>query len=243
VSTGTVVTPFFDPLIAKVIVTAPTREKALGRLVTTLQTTRVSGPPNNVPYLLALLKTHEVVAGRTTTCLLSSFPFTPAALTIISPGLSSAVQDLPGRPNLLHGIPTSGAMDMRAHSAANILAGNPPEMEALEVISVRGAEARVRFWVSALVGVAGGHAGTRIKLNGTDLGGSWRRFFIPCGSVLEIAEEDRGTSGGFRVYVAVKGGFPEIPQYLGSKATSVTFGGYQVSDLIPYPQPALTLTL
>ena len=30
-----------------------------------------------------------------------------------------------------------------------------------------------------------------------------------------------------RAYLAVQGGFPEIPTYLGSKATSMGLGGYQ----------------
>ena len=30
-----------------------------------------------------------------------------------------------------------------------------------------------------------------------------------------------------RAYLAVQGGFPEIPKYLGSKATSMSLGGYQ----------------
>ncbi|KAI0028655.1 urea carboxylase [Vararia minispora EC-137] len=231
VSTGTVVTPFFDPLIAKVIVNAPTRAEALARLCRALEGMKILGPPTNMPFLASLLRSPDVVAGRATTRFLSSFSYTPPALTILSPGLSSAIQDIPGRPALLKGIPCSGAMDDRAHAAANVLAGNPPEKEALEVISVKGAEVRIKFWNAALVGIAGGHSGIRVRVNDKIVGGSWVRVVIPPGSVLELSEEARGSSGGLRVYVAVKGGFPDIPLYLGSKSTSLGFGGYQGRNL------------
>lgn len=39
------------------------------------------------------------------------------------------------------------------------------------------------------------------------------------------ASED--DSGGLRAYLAIFGGLPGIPQYLGSKSTSMGTGGYQ----------------
>ena len=119
-------------------------------------------------------------------------------------------------------------MDPRAHSAANILCGNEPETEALEIISVRGAEARIKFWIDALIGVSGGHPGIQVRIDGEVKGDSWTRMLVPQGSVLELSEEPRGDRGGFRVYLAVQGGFPDIPKYLGSKSTRLNFGGYQV---------------
>ncbi|KZV63052.1 urea carboxylase [Peniophora sp. CONT] len=240
VSTGTTITPFFDPLLAKVIVTALSRAEALQRLIDSLRTIHVLGPTTNIPYLLSLLNTSkDVQEGRTTTQCLSTFSYTPRALTVLHPGLSSIVQDLPGRATLLHGIPPSGAMDPRAHSAANLLAGNPAETEALEVISVRGAAVRLKFWTRTLVGVAGGHSGMRIHLDGQPVSSMWSRVYVSAGSVLELVDEGRGDGGGFRAYIAVQGGFPDIPEYLGSKSTSMGFGGYQGRALASGDQIAL----
>ncbi|KAI0065226.1 urea carboxylase [Artomyces pyxidatus] len=243
VYTGSVITPHFDPLLAKLIVTAPTRASALTRLSLALATVRVSGPPNNLEYLRAVCRTETVRSGLATTRWLESFAWTPNVLTVILPGLSMVVQDLHGRPTLLHGIPPSGAMDGRAHSAANILAGNEPNTEALEVIVVRSVECRVKFWVQSVVGVAGGHSSIRVRVITTDDSGvdssggwlsTWRRLLVPEDGVLEIRHDDRqkdDDEGGLRVYIAVKGGFPGIPTYLGSKSTSMGLGGYQGREL------------
>lgn len=37
-----------------------------------------------------------------------------------------------------------------------------------------------------------------------------------------------GGATGFRAYLAVRGGFPEVPKYPGSKSTSMGLGCYQV---------------
>ncbi|VDB91707.1 unnamed protein product [Peniophora sp. CBMAI 1063] len=239
VSTGTTITPFFDPLVAKIIVTALSRAEAIQRLIGSLRNVRVLGPTTNIPYLLHLLGSEVMKAGRTTTRYLSAFTYIPKALTVLHPGLSTLVQDLPGRPTMLRGIPPSGAMDGRAHSAANLLVGNPKETEALEVISVRGAAVRLKFWSEAVVGVAGGHPGIQIHIDGCPVADMWSRVHVEANSVLELVEGERGDGGGFRTYIAVHGGFPDIPVYLGSKSTSMGFGGYQGRALAAGDQLAL----
>ena len=52
--------------------------------------------------------------------------------------------------------------------------------------------------------------------------------------------------GGFRTYVAVQGGLPDVPEYLGSKSTSMGFGGYQgralaTGDQLALAEPTLEL--
>ncbi|TDR94453.1 acetyl/propionyl/methylcrotonyl-CoA carboxylase subunit alpha [Enterovirga rhinocerotis] len=51
---GDEVTPFYDPMIAKVIAHGPDRETALSRLSSALAETRVAGPRTNVAFLKAL---------------------------------------------------------------------------------------------------------------------------------------------------------------------------------------------
>ena len=56
------------------------------------------------------------------------------ALRVLSPGLSTTVQDL-GRPgHQWLGIPVGGALDPVSLRAANALVGNPPDTGALEVL-------------------------------------------------------------------------------------------------------------
>ena len=64
VAAGNEVTPFYDPMIAKIIASAPTRTDALERLAQALDTTRVIGPHTNAAFLAALLRTRGFRTGK-----------------------------------------------------------------------------------------------------------------------------------------------------------------------------------
>ena len=68
--TGGEVTPFYDPMIAKLIAHAPTREAALDRLARVLDDTVVVGPRSNVAFLQALVRLPSVRAGKIDTGLI-----------------------------------------------------------------------------------------------------------------------------------------------------------------------------
>ncbi len=70
VEEGTEVTSHYDPLLAKLIVSAPEREAALARLAAALREFTVAGPATNVAYLRALAENADVRAGRLDTGLL-----------------------------------------------------------------------------------------------------------------------------------------------------------------------------
>ncbi len=57
----------FDPMIAKVIVHAPTRREAASRLARALEQTRLQGLKTNRDFLVATLRTPEFLSGDTTT--------------------------------------------------------------------------------------------------------------------------------------------------------------------------------
>jgi acyl-CoA carboxylase subunit alpha len=67
VEAGSVVSPDFDAMIAKIIVHAPTRREAAGRLARALETTQIQGLATNRDFLVATLRTAEFRAGDTTT--------------------------------------------------------------------------------------------------------------------------------------------------------------------------------
>ena len=56
VEAGDAVTPFYDPMIAKVIAHAPTRDRALDALASALEQTIVAGPRSNAGFLAALAR-------------------------------------------------------------------------------------------------------------------------------------------------------------------------------------------
>ncbi|HEX5097928.1 MAG TPA: acetyl-CoA carboxylase biotin carboxylase subunit, partial [Polyangiaceae bacterium] len=61
---GSVVSPHYDPLLAKLAVWAPNRAQALARLRRALGETVIAGIETNVAFLEGLLRTPEVEAGR-----------------------------------------------------------------------------------------------------------------------------------------------------------------------------------
>jgi len=67
IETGSTVGIEFDPMLAKVIVHAPTRTEAALRLARVLQTTRVQGLTTNRDFLVSVLRHEAFLAGDTTT--------------------------------------------------------------------------------------------------------------------------------------------------------------------------------
>ncbi len=67
---GRDVTPHYDPMIAKVIVHAPTREQAIDRLIEALEAFAIEGPKHNIPAVLAVLRSEPFRAGRVHTGLI-----------------------------------------------------------------------------------------------------------------------------------------------------------------------------
>jgi acetyl-CoA carboxylase biotin carboxylase subunit len=68
---GRDVTPHYDPMIAKVIVSAETREHAITRLAEALQAFAIEGVKTNIPAVLAVLRSEPFRAGRVHTGLIS----------------------------------------------------------------------------------------------------------------------------------------------------------------------------
>lgn len=63
-ATGSVVTPFYDPMIGKLIATGPSREIATSRLIQALEETVVEGVKTNIDFILYALKSEEFRAGQ-----------------------------------------------------------------------------------------------------------------------------------------------------------------------------------
>jgi acetyl-CoA carboxylase, biotin carboxylase subunit len=61
---GRDVTPHYDPMIAKVIVHAATREGAIAKLIAALESFAIEGVRHNIPAVLAVLRSEPFRAGR-----------------------------------------------------------------------------------------------------------------------------------------------------------------------------------
>jgi len=74
VEEGSVVSPFYDPMLAKVIAHGDDRAEAAGRLAAALTVMRVDGVTTNADSLVAILRSPGFAAGDTTTAFLDEHP-------------------------------------------------------------------------------------------------------------------------------------------------------------------------
>ncbi|MFE5869595.1 acetyl/propionyl/methylcrotonyl-CoA carboxylase subunit alpha [Streptomyces roseifaciens] len=100
VTTGDTVTPYYDPLLAKVIAWAPTRPEAIRLLAHALERARIHGPVTNRELLVRSLRHEEFAAG----CMDTSFYerhlaelTAPRADGVEVAALAAAVADAQGR--------------------------------------------------------------------------------------------------------------------------------------------------
>ena len=130
------------------------------------------------------------------------------AIKVISPGLSTTVQDL-GRPGYYHiGIPLSGGMDRFALTAANLLVGNEEGAAVLEAVFL-GPE--LEFTADAMVAVTGAELPPKVEGKARE---TWTSFAVKKGQKLAF----EFLKSGARAYIAVSGGI-DVPKVLGSRST------------------------
>lgn len=225
VKTGQRIAPYYDPLIAKVMVHSLDRESAIDKMLDTLSACVLQGPATNLQYLSAVIASQGFRDGATLTNYLSTtFQYSPCAIDVLSGGAFTTVQDFPARVTAGHGIPRGGPMDNISSRIANLLVGNEPGMETFEV-TISGPE--LLFTAAAVFSVCG--APMSVTVDGVEKP-MWSRLKIQAGQTLKVGSSK---TGGCRNYIAVKGGFPDIPVYLGSKAgtPSLKYGGTQGRQL------------
>ena len=81
ISTGQAISPFYDPMVAKVIGYGPTREAARLRLIGALKETVLFGTPNNKDFLIQCLEKQSFIDGAATTAFIAE-EFSDAELEI-----------------------------------------------------------------------------------------------------------------------------------------------------------------
>ncbi|MDP3202527.1 MAG: 5-oxoprolinase/urea amidolyase family protein [Hydrogenophaga sp.] len=218
VERGTEVPAWYDPMLAKLIVTADTRDEALKKMEDALDATRLAGIETNLGYLRQVVRDPVFRTGKQVTRFLSTFAYHPATIDVIEPGVQTIVQDWPGRQGYWDvGVPPSGPMDMHAHRAANALVGNTPDAAALEITL---AGPTLRFNTATVVAVTGAPA--KVTLNGETVP-MWQAINVPAGATLAVGRCETGV----RLALAVAGGL-DVPLYLGSRSTFTLgqFGGH-----------------
>jgi urea carboxylase len=219
IENGTEVTPHYDPLLAKIIVSAADRAAAVGALRRALNGTRVDGIESNLEYLRTFVDGEAFAAGGLTTRALETFAYAPRTIEVLSAGTQTTIQDYPGRLGYWSvGVPPSGPMDHWSFRLANRAVGNPPDAAALE-ITMSGPT--LKFNTAAVICLTGAESSADVDGEAVAF---WSPVSVPAGATVRIGAP-RG--GGCRSYLAIRGGF-DVPSYMGSRATFTLgkFGGH-----------------
>jgi urea carboxylase len=223
---GTEVSPFYDPLLAKVMVHAENRGAAVARIEQALEETRISGIETNLRYLRDITRWAPYLKGGVAMRDMAEFIYTPNTIDVMSAGTMTTVQDWPGRVGYWEvGVPPCGPFDSLSLRLANTLVGNPEGTAGLE-ITMTGPT--LRFNSATRIAVMG--AAALMLKNGEPVAMN-ESIGMAAGDVLKIG---RFEGAGARAYLAVAGGI-DSPEYLGSCSTFTLgkFGGPFGRALLP----------
>ncbi len=219
VERGSEISPYYDPMIAKIIVHAPDRAAAIEKLCRALDATALHGLETNLLYLRQVVADSVFGEGRQTTRYLNDFPYRAGTVEVISPGTQTTIQDYPGRVGYWDiGVPPSGPMDMLAFRLGNRLLGNPEDAAGLE-LTVNGPS--LKFNTHAVIALTG--AAMRAMLDGEPVP-YWQPVTVQRGQILKIGAVD---GAGARACLLFRGGL-DAPLHMGSRSTFTLgqFGGH-----------------
>lgn len=209
------ISPFYDPMLAKVITKGKTRQAALDRLTSSLKETQIQGIETNLFFLQEVLQKPQITAGTVTTKTLEQLSIEIPALEVLDGGLNSTLQDYPGRVGYWGvGVPPSGSMDALSGRIANKILNNSEEAPVIE-LTLSGGKWLFRGEMEfALVG-----AHLTPTLDGQSIP-MYQVVTAKAGQILTFGE----SKTGMRCYLAVKNGF-SAAKVLGS-ASCFTLGNF-----------------
>ncbi len=226
VTAGTKVSPWYDPMIAKIIVKDQDRVAAINKMAQALSNSHCDGLETNLDYLRQICNDDTFIAAGHSTDYLDSFTYSTHTFTVQEAGTQTTIQDYPGRLGYWDvGVPPSGPMDSLAFRLGNSLLGNDTRAAGLELVFTGPS---LRF-----------NTATRIVLTGANMKAELNGKPVPAWSVIGISRQDVLKLGaiegaGTRSYLLIQGGI-DVPDYLGSKSTFTLgrFGGINGEGLKP----------
>ncbi|GEK58400.1 urea carboxylase [Marinococcus halophilus] len=225
IQNGVETTTLYDPMLAKIIVHAGSRETALDKLYEALGETRFYGVTTNRQYVRRLLQDSRVREGHVFTRLLNDFDPAEKALEVLDGGIQTTVQDVPGRTGHWDvGVPPCGPMDPFAFRLGNAILNNAEDASGLELTLQGGSYI---FRDDLMFCITGSDMGAALEGEAVAL---YETVKAKKGQTLTFGK----TTEGMRTYLLVEGGFDK-PKVLGSSSTFTLgeFGGHAGRALRP----------
>ena len=216
---GCEVSPFYDPLLVKIITVSQTRDDNVIKLQKALERSKIYGIESNLSYLESIVKEDFFINATFYTKVLDTFEYKPYKVDVIKSGTMTTIQDYPARQGYWNvGIPPSGAMDSLTPRLLNKLLNNDNEASFIEMTFIG---ATYKFRQDTTISIGG--ANMQAKINGKSIS-MYEAISIKSGDTLEFKKV---IGDGNRTYLAIEGGF-DTAKYLGSASTFTLgeFGGH-----------------
>ncbi len=235
---GCIVSPFYDPLLAKIITVSSSRQENISKLKDVLEQSKIYGIESNLSYLSSIVKEDFFKDSTFYTKVLDGFEFKSYKLDILKSGTLTTIQDYPARQGYWAvGIPPSGAMDNLTPRILNKILDNSIDCAFIEMTFI-GATFKFRQETT----ISFGGADMQATLNGNNVE-MFKAISVNSGDVLEFKKV---VGDGNRTYLAIDGGF-DVAKYLGSASTFTLgeFGGHsgralKAGDVLDYSQALTT---
>ncbi len=232
---GVEVSPFFDPLLAKIVITAESREACVKKAIEALSKTKIEGVETNLEFLLSIAKSEGFLKADLSTKFLDSFKYESKSIDILSAGTFTTIQDYPGRTGYwMVGIPPSGPMDSRSFRIGNAMLGNADNAVGLE-ITLQGP--KIQFRTKTEFVITGAYIQSTLNNNSVE---NYTVYTANEGDILSLGNIQ---DAGQRSYLLFGGGI-NVSDYLGSKSTFTlgVMGGHcgrtlRVGDVIHLNEP------
>lgn len=212
------ISALYDPMLAKLIVHAENREKAVKKMLDVLTESKIYGITTNLEYLKSLILTGDYKDGKLFTKMLEGFLPEENALEVLDGGVQSTVQDADGMIGYWTvGVPPCGAMDAYSFKIGNKLLGNDLNAAGIE-LTMRGGTYRFRTTASFCI-------------TGADMQATLDGESVPMYTVISASPMQelkfKTAAKGMRTYLLVKGGI-DVPKIMGSSSTFCDgkFGGH-----------------
>jgi urea carboxylase len=216
---GLTVSPFFDPMLAKVMVHSDDRASAISKLDGVLAESTLYGITTNINYVRQILQSDIFQQGKMFTRSLNDFTAQYIGFEVLKAGTMTSVQDYPARSGYWNiGVPPSGPFDYYSFCLANRLLNNTEDAAGLE-ITIQGPS--LQFYSDTQVVITG--ADIDVWLD-NEPQASNQILTVKAGQLLKTGTIKKD---GARAYIAFAGGI-QCPDYLGSKSTFTLgqFGGH-----------------
>lgn len=216
---GCEVSPFYDPLLVKIITVSKTREANVLKLQKALEKSKIYGIESNLSYLESISKEDFFTDATFYTKVLDTFEYKPCKVDVLKSGTMTTIQDYPSRQGYWNvGIPPSGAMDSLTPRLLNELLNNEKDSPFIEMTFMG---ASYKFRQDTVIAIGG--ANMSAKINGESVS-MYKALPVKAGDTLEFKKV---IGDGNRTYLTIEGGF-DTAKYLGSASTFTLgeFGGH-----------------